>query len=248
MPTVNTGLNDLFNETAAQQARNAQALREESYTGKNRNIGGEMGKNDFLLLLATQLRYQDPLNPSSDTEFAAQLAQFSALEQMQNMNTTLEQMATYQAFSLLGQRVIADAVVDGVPMIVAGIVDSVFTREGVTYAQVGEYVVPVSTITDVFDSSSFLTSDSFINTSNNLIGRTVRAQVGEDEFIEGVVTRVEVTKSSVIAHIDDGSGELKTVPVSSIIDIGITPAPKTEGDGDGDGGDGDGDGDGGDDD
>ena len=239
MSAVNTGLNDLFNETAMQQARDAQALREESYAGKNRNVGGEMGKNDFLLLLATQLRYQDPLNPSSDTEFAAQLAQFSALEQMQNMNTTLEQMATYQAFSLLGQRVIADAVIDGVPMLVAGMVDSVFTRDGITYAQVGDYTVPVSTITDVFDSSAFLTSDSFINTANNLVGRTVRAQVGEDEFIVGVVTRVEVTKNNVLAHIDDGSGELKTVPVSSIVDIGITKPPATnpvdEGDGDGEG-------------
>ncbi len=42
----------------------------------------ELGKMDFLNLLVTQLRYQDPLNPIDDREFMAQLAQFSALEQM----------------------------------------------------------------------------------------------------------------------------------------------------------------------
>jgi len=42
----------------------------------------QMDKQGFLQLLVTQLRYQDPLNPMDDREFAAQLAQFSALEQM----------------------------------------------------------------------------------------------------------------------------------------------------------------------
>jgi flagellar basal-body rod modification protein FlgD len=50
---------------------------------------GVLGKNDFLKLLITQLRNQDPLNPMEGTEFAAQLAQFSSLEQMTNINTNL---------------------------------------------------------------------------------------------------------------------------------------------------------------
>ena len=49
-----------------------------------------MGKDDFLKLLIAQLAAQDPLDPMGAQDFSAQLAQFSALEQMTNVNTNLE--------------------------------------------------------------------------------------------------------------------------------------------------------------
>jgi len=211
-------VNNLLNETAWQQARDAQQLREDSTKEGSRSVGGTMGKNDFLMLLAAQLRYQDPLNPQSDSDFAAQLAQFSSLEQMQNMNETLSAMANYQAYSLVGKYVIAAAYVDGVFSEIPGVVDSIFMRKGVTYAQIGEFVVPISSITDVFDASSMLTPEQLIQTSNNLIGRTVKAQVGED-VIEGIVTRITVDKGMMYVRIDDGTDEPKFVFVGSIFDI-----------------------------
>ena len=49
-----------------------------------------LGKDDFLKILVTQLQNQDPLNPTDSTQFVSQLAQFSALEQMTNVNTNLQ--------------------------------------------------------------------------------------------------------------------------------------------------------------
>jgi flagellar basal-body rod modification protein FlgD len=51
---------------------------------------GIMGKDDFLRMLTIQLKYQDPLNPMSNDQFAAQLAQFSQLETLNNINENIQ--------------------------------------------------------------------------------------------------------------------------------------------------------------
>lgn len=78
--------------------------------------GVTMGKEDFLKLLTTQLRYQDPLSPQDPKDFVAQLSQFSSLEQLINLNTTMGNLGTSmtnlqsaqqmtQGLSLLGKTV-----------------------------------------------------------------------------------------------------------------------------------------------
>src|SRR5690625_664276 len=77
-----------------------------------------LDKHDFLRLLTVQLRYQDPIDPIKDQDFIAQMAQFSSLEQIQNLTDKMEDFidlqmstsATSQAASLLGRTV---AVYDG---------------------------------------------------------------------------------------------------------------------------------------
>jgi flagellar basal-body rod modification protein FlgD len=54
----------------------------------------QLGRDAFLQLLVTQLAHQNPLQPQADGEFIAQLAQFSSLEQLTQMQNTLERIAT----------------------------------------------------------------------------------------------------------------------------------------------------------
>jgi flagellar basal-body rod modification protein FlgD len=76
----------------------------------------DLGKDDFLKLLITQLSHQDPTQPLEDREFVAQMAQFSTLEQMTNMTGELSKLlgllARSQAVNLLGKTV-EIAVTDG---------------------------------------------------------------------------------------------------------------------------------------
>jgi flagellar basal-body rod modification protein FlgD len=73
------------------------------------NPSGELGKNDFLKLMVAQLQAQNPLEPTNDTEYIAELAQFSQLEQTSNIAQTSSQAAlsqkVAQAVGLIGHTV-----------------------------------------------------------------------------------------------------------------------------------------------
>lgn len=76
-------------------------------------VNSELGKDEFLSLLVTQLQYQDPLDPMDNSQFVAQLAQFSSLEQMTNLNSAYaDQSALIQSMnnnltaSFVGQEVV----------------------------------------------------------------------------------------------------------------------------------------------
>ena len=68
-----------------------------------------LGKDDFLKILITQLQHQDPTKPMDDREFIAQMAQFSSLEQMTNMSSQFTELAAMlkgtQAMNLIGRNV-----------------------------------------------------------------------------------------------------------------------------------------------
>ena len=85
-----------------------------TFNAKNNAVIGRqtsqsLGKDDFLKLLITQLSNQDPTNPVEDTQFIAQMAQFSSLEQMANMNQQFTKMTAMlnssEAMSVLGKTV-----------------------------------------------------------------------------------------------------------------------------------------------
>lgn len=71
------------------ETQQAMKMREFG-AAEQKNTMGDLDKDAFLKLLTTQLGNQDPLNPTEDREFIAQMAQFSSLEQMQNLNDTFK--------------------------------------------------------------------------------------------------------------------------------------------------------------
>ncbi len=67
-----------------------QGRYKEHSSEKKNDFASNMDKDMFLELLVAQMRNQDPLNPMEDREFIAQMAQFSSLEQMQNLNSGID--------------------------------------------------------------------------------------------------------------------------------------------------------------
>ncbi|MGD7008408.1 flagellar hook assembly protein FlgD [Metabacillus sp. 84] len=70
---------------------------------EERKPNDQLGKDEFLEILMTQLQNQDPLNPMEDKEFIAQMASFSSLEQMTNMNNTMQDFLKHQSGSKILQ-------------------------------------------------------------------------------------------------------------------------------------------------
>jgi len=90
----------------------------------SQNTTKALGKDDFLKMLIAQLKNQDPTNPQQGSEFAAQMAQFSSVEQLTNLNTTLESQSqnslnllNAQAINLVGKEITAQtaAATDATP-------------------------------------------------------------------------------------------------------------------------------------
>ncbi len=94
--------------------------------------GSTLGKDAFLQLLVTQMKYQDPLDPQDNSEYIAQLATFSQLEELQNMSNTIQ---ISQASSLTGETVImkTKSSVTGELMYVTGTVDYVVIESNKAY-------------------------------------------------------------------------------------------------------------------
>jgi flagellar basal-body rod modification protein FlgD len=89
------------------------------------NASQTLTQANFLQLLVTQMSSQDPLNPESDTDFAAQLAQFSSLQETQTMTGNLQ---TIQATGLIGRTVAVTPSTGGSS--VSGVVSSVQIAAG----------------------------------------------------------------------------------------------------------------------
>lgn len=116
-------------------------------TTQNRSL---MGTDDFLKLLVAQLKNQDPMNPTSGTEFMAQTAQFSAVEKLTQLNQQYTDMITAQraveATAFLGRTV---GYTDSMGNPASGLVSSVTLAVGGPVLHIGTTDVPLASISTV---------------------------------------------------------------------------------------------------
>ena len=120
-------------------------------TVNGRTASQELGKDDFLKLLMTQLTHQDPTEPMDNSQFIAQMAQFSSLEQMYNVSNGFTKMAqimqTNEAAGTLGKVVELD--VEGEQ--VSGVVEG-FTRGENPQIQVNGNFYNMNYVRAVYDN------------------------------------------------------------------------------------------------
>lgn len=125
-----------------------------SYTSKKDNNSNELGKDAFLQLLVTQMKYQDPMNPGDSTEYMSQLAQYSALEATMNISDTLEKG---NALNLVGEYVIMNTTDSaGNSSAISGLVEYATVKDGEVLLSINDKYYPASDLDSVVDYDYFL--------------------------------------------------------------------------------------------
>ena len=112
----------------------------------------ELGKDQFLKILITQLQNQDPMQPMEDKEFIAQMAQFSSVEQLVNISTQLKTLnqSLGAVSGMIGMEVSwVSSNKDDNGTLRQGIVDSIIVRDSVQYAKVGNDEIKLDEIIQV---------------------------------------------------------------------------------------------------
>ncbi len=116
---------------------------------KSSNNG--MDKEAFLQLLVAQMKYQDPLEPTSNTEYISQYAQFSQVEQMQNMSSSMD---LQRASSLVGKEVyIKTTTSSGDTKLVQGRVDYVSYENNKAYLYINEQKYSIDDLDSIVDAN-----------------------------------------------------------------------------------------------
>lgn len=112
--------------------------------------GNTLSMDDFFKLLTAELQNQDAMDPVSNSEFISQMAQFSVLTQMKEMNNSVQ--LTYAA-SLVGKTVdVQSADSSGNKTSASGVVDAINFENGVAYLQIGSKSYSISSVVSVKNS------------------------------------------------------------------------------------------------
>lgn len=150
------------------EVQNSTAASNSTSTSTSKS-NSTLDKEAFLQLLVTQMKYQDPLEPTSNTEYIAQLATFSQLEATQNLQSTQTQnMAT----SLAGKNVIMKVTSSstGETNYISGKVDYVVIENGKAYLSINESLYSIDDL-DTVVSDEYIDAYDAAKSVTNLVDK-----------------------------------------------------------------------------
>jgi flagellar basal-body rod modification protein FlgD len=130
-----------------------------NYASENTSVAKQkgdqsLGKDDFLKILIAQLKHQDPMEPLDDKAFIAQMAQFSSVEQIQQMTNELKLMRQTMGISsdLIGKMVSWEkqSLIDGKSYLELGMVDSIVLNGGLQYVSIQGKQIPIDKLIEIW--------------------------------------------------------------------------------------------------
>lgn len=199
--------------------------------GNRTTPSNDLGKDAFLKILMTQLQNQDPLNPMEDKEFIAQMASFSSLEQMQNLNQTFNkfiesqwqnQLISFQQF--VGKDVTWHAIEyskgNSEPIIKTGkgTIQSIqYIDQNVVFILKDGTKLYPENISEVHEPSS---SQASLQDAAHLIGKKVTWLNKNNEEATSIVIAVSWKDGKILYHLDDE--QQSKITSSDITKIEIT--------------------------
>lgn len=144
-----------------------QAISTTSGSDSTDEVSNDLGYDQFLQILCAEMQYQDPLEPTSNTEYIAQLATFSQLESTLSMQDTVEQSS---ANDLVGKYVIMKVTSDstGETSYVEGTCDYVLHQDGTTYLSINDSLYSLDDLYSVEDSD-YVTATTIADTLKTAI-------------------------------------------------------------------------------
>lgn len=176
-----------------------ESASQSSLSNTSGTSNDSMDKEAFLQLLVAQMKYQDPLEPTSNTEYISQFAQFSQVEQMQNMASSMD---LQRASGLVGQQVyVKTTSSSGDTSYVQGKVDYVVYENGNAYLSINEQLYSLDDLDTVVDAQYMAAYDkayAFAVALNRLpnvnsVGLTDASDIDELEETYNSMTDYEKT-------------------------------------------------------
>lgn len=180
-----------------------------------------LGKDAFMQMLVTQMKYQDPLNPMDNQEMLAQLAQFTALEQMMNVAKSSDRQLANEMIGKYVEYQYKDEAT-GESSVKYGKVDYVKLTGDTPVLGIGEQEVTLDKVSQVLGSDMVPASTSAFD----VIGKTVQATTKvkdengkeQDVIIEGEVKGIQMVSGKPYVLIGTGKSQM-SIPYSNVANI-----------------------------